>query len=284
MFESEAQVDSSDGWLKYIPILGTVQNKVVAVLLFLLMSLLLSLALAIVFWFICHSGENDPGRGRRGHFMHWWMGYGNYGPDDESMGTWVLSKKDLNAIAPPVRYSVMMARIKQDQNETDSLYEQDTMRSGIRANLSQMWHKVKPVWSSSNSHDNIELQNTGDAEPDIEAQNDDNDSLSPIGPTYSFVQGQINWTCPICQELISCNPEHVESSTAPATPEQGTVGTAEIDITDIRPLPPVSSKPQPEPLVRQLPCKHLYHDICIIPWVTTAKPNCPMCKISLTQF
>lgn len=36
-----------------------------------------------------------------------------------------------------------------------------------------------------------------------------------------------------------------------------------------------------DPLVRQLPCGHVYHDECITPWLTRRHPSCPLCKYVL---
>lgn len=38
----------------------------------------------------------------------------------------------------------------------------------------------------------------------------------------------------------------------------------------------------PEVLIRHLSCNHIFHDECIIPWLTTQKAICPLCQHSFT--
>jgi len=37
---------------------------------------------------------------------------------------------------------------------------------------------------------------------------------------------------------------------------------------------------QPGSVVRKLPCKHIFHDVCVVAWLGSrgGVPHCPMCK------
>lgn len=37
---------------------------------------------------------------------------------------------------------------------------------------------------------------------------------------------------------------------------------------------------QPGTVVRKLPCKHIFHDLCVVAWLGSrgGAPHCPMCK------
>jgi hypothetical protein len=47
--------------------------------------------------------------------------------------------------------------------------------------------------------------------------------------------------------------------------------------------PAVSSVEPDKILIRQLPCHHIFHDACIVPWLTLRKACCPLCQFNLRK-
>lgn len=69
--------------------------------------------------------------------------------------------------------------------------------------------------------------------------------------------------CAICQSGFNADPDGLDDRELPQSQQNENL--------ELR----------PESEVRKLPCRHLFHKSCIVPWLTTRKPCCPLCLYSL---
>lgn len=65
---------------------------------------------------------------------------------------------------------------------------------------------------------------------------------------------------------------HIENATTPVTTSNEGQATADLAVVEDEHV-----------LVRHLSCHHVFHDRCIVPWLTSKKANCPLCQHSFLK-
>lgn len=176
--------------------------------------------------------------------------------EDVGMHAWTITKEELDVIAPVKPFSVFVTELRQ--------------------------HMVKRRASPGHIISAPEPVALRPAEPDCDQASiaSLNTSLNNISPSsspnilsiYNFwwqnrpsgdqllinmfgLNGETDYSCAVCQE-------HINDEADPGVVVEGV---------------------KPDPLLRQLPCRHVFHDVCIVPWVTTRNPSCPLCKYFLVE-
>jgi len=77
-----------------------------------------------------------------------------------------------------------------------------------------------------------------------------------------------------------CRPQPAAQSAIDALPR--TVGTNSQSTKDIE-CAVCKNDLQPDELLIELPCSHLYHEKCLLPWLQQHHHTCPMCRYKLVR-
>lgn len=204
---------------------------------------------------------------------------------------WVLSLPELNVLAPAKPYSVFVEQMKA-QPEMEAETNEAMSMAASRVSNEEQENKGEDEADAGETQDQmrkwlwrrwIRRRRVVCAEMQmpVEVQKD------TFTPDYTT-----DYLCSICQESISewpdCSnsitkedepellPADEEVAHTAAPPVEAPEPTEELDISDAR--PGAGFPEDGSPLIRQLPCKHVFHDMCIVPWVTGCVPTCPLCK------
>lgn len=118
---------------------------------------------------------------------------------------------------------------------------------------------------------------------------------------HIFHRGSDNYICAICQQNIgdeepestraSVNDIDISLPADQAVPNTSQSGDNDLAV-DLEKTAATSTDTQvastnntvSRPIfIRQLPCNHIFHDGCIVPWLTLRKACCPLCQFNLRE-
>lgn len=242
---------------------------------------------------IVNSSHDNSGRPIRG------LTAGNlYGPLS-SKGKPVLTIAELDKLYPVITFadfvegnsklSIITSRTEsthsaktatgndKEKNACDSATVVVEPTTSTMSTVSEHSHMFQP--SSDNYVCAICQQNIGEEEPPSRP-------MSFIGIDISAPVDPID-----SEDIINNSPNnssHNEGGLVEDLEKNATTTTTEPVASTAHPvaLPasPVVTKVNPDKiLIRQLPCNHIFHDACIVPWLTLRKACCPLCQFNLRK-